>query len=182
LETLDPADAASVPTLAQALNEAQSRSGIRAKALISVRTFRSTPAFRDATLAPGWVAAFTEGNWIATQPLRTLAARKMLVPVMRHEIMHALVESVAAPQTPLWLREGLAEAIGSDAPPAGDAPAHKPDEVDRALRDAKTEAQSQAAHRAAGWYVGKLVARSGREQVLQWLQHGIPENALAGLR
>jgi stage II sporulation protein D len=50
--------------------------GCRPWETITVRAFRSTPAFRDATLAPGWVAAFTEGEWIATQPLpRWLRAR-----------------------------------------------------------------------------------------------------------
>jgi len=102
--------------------------------------------------------------------------------VLRHEIVHALIESVAAPQTPLWLREGLAETIGSEALPAGPAPALKLAELDRALRESATEEQSEAAHRAAGWYAWRLLVRSGREQVLQWLQHGLPANALAGLR
>ena len=182
METLDPADAALLPELKQALNDARKRSGIQGPQTVTVRAFRSTTAFRDATLAPGWVAAFTEGNWIATQPLETLVARKMLVPVMRHECLHVLVESVAAPQTPLWLREGLAETMGSEALPAGPAPALKLADLDRALREAATEAQSQAAHRAAGWYAGRLLGRFGREQVLQWLQHGLPANALAGMK
>jgi stage II sporulation protein D len=182
LETLDAADAALLSQLTQALNDARSRSGIQAAGLITVRAFRSTTAFRDATLAPGWVAAFTEGKWIGTQPLGTLAARKMVGMVMRHEFLHALVESVAAPQTPLWLREGLVEALGSDALSAGPVPALQLDEVDRILSHATTEAESQAAHRAAGWYAGRLVARAGREQVIEWLRHGLPENALAGMR
>jgi hypothetical protein len=96
--------------------------------------------------------------------------------------MHALVESVAAPQTPLWLREGLVETPGGSVIPADIAPALKLDEVDRALRNATTEAQSEAAHRAAGWYAWKLVARSGRTQVLEWLRHGLPASAMAGIR
>jgi len=182
LETLDPGDAAFLPQLAQALSDAKSRSGIQAPQTITLRVFRSTSAFRDATLAPGWVAAFTEGNWIATQPLGTLATRKMMVPVLRHEFLHVLVESVAAPTTPLWLREGLVETMGGDAIPSGTAPALKLDELDRALRDATTEEQSQAAHRAAGWYAWELVARSGQGQVLQWLRNGLPANAVAGIR
>ncbi len=74
-----------------------------------MRAFASTPAFRDATLAPGWVAAFTEGDWIGTQPLRTLAGRQLLADTMRHEFLHALVEQQAGARTPLWLREGLVE-------------------------------------------------------------------------
>jgi stage II sporulation protein D len=181
LETLDAGDAAFLQEMADELQNAESNLGFSVPQTITVRAFRSTPAFRDATLAPGWVAAFTEGNWIGTQPMRTLAARKMLIPVLRHEFMHALVESVAAPQTPLWLREGLVETSGGNKIPAAAAPALKLEEVDRALRDATTEAQSGAAHRAAGWYAWKLVARSGRKQVLEWLRHGLPANALAGI-
>jgi stage II sporulation protein D len=182
LETLDASDAAFLPKLTQALHEAQSRSGIQIPQTVTVHAFRSTSEFRDATLAPGWVAAFTEGNWIGTQPLRTLAARKMLGPVLRHEFLHVLIESVAVPQTPLWLREGLAEVWSGDAEPNGARPSAGVDEVERALREATTEAQSEAAHRAAGWYAWKLVARSGREQVLEWLRHGLPANAMAGIR
>jgi stage II sporulation protein D len=182
LETLDPADEALMPELLAALGDAENRSGIHAPQTITVRAFHSTPAFRDATLASGWVAAFTEGNWIGTQPMGTLAARKMLGPVLRHEFLHALVESVAVPSTPLWLREGLVQAMGSDAVPAGSTPALKPEELDRALREAATEAQSQIAHRAAGWYAARLIARVGRERVSGWLHRGLPANALDGIR
>jgi hypothetical protein len=72
--------------------------------------------------------------------------------------------------------------MGGDAIPSGTAPALKLDELDRALRDATTEEQSQAAHRAAGWYAWELVARSGQGQVLQWLRNGLPANAVAGIR
>jgi stage II sporulation protein D len=182
LETLDPADAAFLPQLSQALNDAQNRSGIQVPQRVTVRAFRSTPEFRDATLAPGWVAAFTEGNWIATQPLGTLASRKILASTLRHEFLHVLIESQAKPGTPLWLREGLVEAWGADAKLAGLAPALRLEDVNGALGHAATEAQSQAAHRAAEWYTQRLLDRSGREQVLQWLRSGLPASALAGLK
>ena len=182
LETLDAADPAYLPQLTEALGEAENRSGIPPGQPVTVRAFRSTGAFRDATLAPGWVAAFTEGNWIAAQPLATLASRKLLVPTLRHEFLHALVEGQVAANTPLWLREGLVEAWGGDAHAAGQAPALKFDEVDRALGHAATEAESQAAHRAAGWYAQRLLDRYGRGQVLAWLQNGLPASAVAGLK
>ncbi len=183
LETLAPADAAYLPQLAEALAEAESRSGLRSAAPITVRAFRSTPDFRRATLAPGWVAAFTEGSWIATQPPATLGARKLLVPVLRHEFLHALVEAHAAPSTPLWLREGLVEAWSDPgAHGARDSqPALKVEEVNGALANASSEAQSEAAHRAAGWYALRLLDRYGRTQVLDWLHSGLPSATFAGL-
>jgi stage II sporulation protein D len=189
LQTLAADDAAYLPQISKALTEAEARSGLQPAALITVRAFRSTPAFRDATLAPGWFAAFTEGNWIATQPLATLAARQLLVPTLRHEFLHALIESQAAPNTPLWLREGLVEAWSDaqpsgnrDAKPSGSPPILKLDETDRGLAQAASEAQSEAAHQAAAQYVERLVDRYGRAQVLTWLRTGLPASALNAVR
>jgi stage II sporulation protein D len=185
LETLTPSDAAFVAQLTQALAEAEARSGLRIAVPITVRTFRSTTAFRGATLAPGWVAAFTEGNWIATQPLATLGARGLLVQVLRHEFLHALVEAQAKPDTPLWFREGLVEAWsenGNGRVKLSSQPALKLDEVNDALNHAASEAQSEAAHKAAGWYAQKLLDRNGRGQVADWLHSGLPPAALTALR
>jgi stage II sporulation protein D len=182
LETLDSADAAYLPQLSQALGEAESRSGLQSAGAITVRAFRSTPAFRDSTLAPGWIAAFTEGNWIGAQPLSILASRKMLVSVLRHEFLHALIEGQAAANTPLWIREGLVEVWSGDAKPAALAPTMKLDEVDRALTRAATEAQSKAAHRAAAIYAKRFLDRYGRGQVLAWLRTGLPPTVLNAVR
>jgi stage II sporulation protein D len=183
LRTLTAADGSFLPQLTQALAEAEARSGLQPVGTIAVSAFRSTTAFRDATLAPGWVAAFTEGNSIATQPLATLAARNLLIPVLRHEFLHALVECHAAPGTPLWLREGLAEAW-SDANEArrSAAPVLKPDEIDRALAHVAIEAESETAHKAAAWYARRLLDRHGREQVVAWLHSGLPPTVIATLR
>jgi stage II sporulation protein D len=182
LETLDSADAVYLPRLSQALAEAESRSGLQSAKTITLRAFHSTTAFRDGTLAPGWVAAFTEGNWIGTQPLRTLMGRGLLVSDLRHEFLHALVEGEAAGGTTLWLREGLVEFWSGEVKADGPVPALKLDEIDRALAHAASEEQSQDAHRAAGWYAARLIARFGREQVIEWLRAGLPANAVAALK
>ena len=187
LESLDPADAAYLPELNRARADAAQRSGLNTSVQITVRSFASTPAFRAATLAPGWVAAFTEGDWIGMQPLRVLASRHLLDDTMRHEFLHALVEHEASPRAPLWLREGLVElwtepsgAIGSSAMRM--APALAPDAVDAALGHASTEAEAEKAHHAAEWYAAQLMARYGRDQVIEWLRSGVPANIIAGLR
>lgn len=182
LESLNAADPSYIPQLNQALGDAEARSGLPPANSITVRAFPSTRAFRDATLAPGWIAAFTEGNWIATQPLSTLAARKLLAPVLRHEFLHALIEAQAAPNTPLWFREGLVEALDSERKREGPAPTLKPDQIDRALAHADTESQSQAAHRAGAWYAARLLTRFGRDQVMGWLRTGLPASAFASLK
>lgn len=188
LETLDAADAAFLPDLNRARAEATQRSGLNASSPITVRAFASTSAFRAATLAPGWVAAFTEGDWIATQPLRTLSARHLLAGAMRHEFLHALVEDETRPNAPLWLREGLVE-VWSEADGAAEgviagkpAPPLTPDAVDAALAHASTETESEQAHRAAAWYAARLLIRFGRGQAIEWLRSGVPASVVTGLR
>src|ERR1035437_7451841 len=75
-ETLDPADSTYLPQLSRALAEAEDRSGLKAAGRFTVRSFASTPAFRSAMLAPGWVAAFTEGDWIGTQQIGRASCRE----------------------------------------------------------------------------------------------------------
>jgi stage II sporulation protein D len=181
LETSDASDLVYVTALSRALAEAGRRSGLTSRAALTVRAYHSTPAFRDATLAPGWVAAFTEGDRIALQPLRTLAARKLLDGVLLHEFLHALVEEQATAQTPLWLREGLVEAWAGSLH-NGPKPAVTIEALDRKLAHAASEAESEAVHRAAGWYAQQLLNRFGRAQVLEWLRTGVPPSALVVLR
>jgi stage II sporulation protein D len=182
LESLEAGDAAFLPALNRARAEASERSGLHASAPFTVRAFASTPGFRQATLAPGWIAAFTEEDWIATQPLRTLAARQLLADTMRHEFLHALVEREAGPKAPLWLREGLVEAW-SDAP--AKTPTAGPkltiDEINAALAHSASEDQSETAHRAAAWYSTQLLNRYGRAQVLDWLRSDVPASVVAAL-
>jgi len=180
-EISDAGDIGTLPELERALAEAESRSGLTPRSFITVRSYRSTSAFRDATLAPGWVAAFTEGDQIELQPLRILAVRKLLAPVARHEFLHALVEEEATAHTPLWLREGVVEAW-SDDEQKGAKPALTPEAINEKLAHAASEAESEAAHRAAGWYAQKLLDRFGRAQVLEWLRAGPPQLALGSLR
>jgi stage II sporulation protein D len=183
LESLDAADAAFLADLNRAHAEATERSGLKTAEPITVRVFVSTPAFRGATLAPGWVAAFTEGDWIGTQSLRTLAQRRLLANSMRHEFLHALVEQQAGPRAPLWLREGLVEVwsdssmadSGTDSHRSGRSAPHLTlDATDAALAHPASEAESAAAHRAAEDYVAQLLARYGRAQVTEWLKSGVP--------
>lgn len=181
LESSSPEDEEFLPALSRALGEAESRSGLAPRGMITVRAYRSTPAFRDATLAPGWVAAFTEGDLIALQPLRMLAARRLLANVARHEFLHAVVEEQAAAQTPLWLREGLVEAWSGEMR-RGAKPAFTLKTVNDKLAHAMNEAESEAAHQAAGLYAQQLLDHYGRAQVLEWLRTGVPQNVLLSLR
>jgi len=181
LQSLDAADAAYLPNFERARAEAAQRSGLNMPRLITVRAFTSTPVFRSATGAPGWVAALTEGGWIGTQPLRTLASRNLLDSTMRHEFLHALVEQQTGPAAPLWLREGLVEYWAEPDSKAATS-AIRIDALNAMLAHAATEADSLAAHRAAAIYASRLLARFGRERTFEWLRSGVPADVLATLR
>jgi len=181
LQSLDAADAAYLPELQRARVEAAQRSGLNTPGPITVRAFASTPAFRNATGAPGWMAAFTEGDWIGAQALRTLASRHLLEETMRHEFMHALVEQHAGPAAPLWLREGLVEVWAEPNAKTAATMTIKIDALDAMLAHAATESDSAVAHRAAAGYASRLLARYGRERVVEWLRSGVPVGVVATL-
>ena len=185
LESLEPADAVYLPDLERTHAEAMQRSGLNTPQPITIRSFVSTPAFRSATGAPGWVAAFTEGDWIGTQPLRTLASRRLLDATICHEFLHALVEYQSGPTIPLWFREGLVE-LWSDpgakhAATANGRPDVKLDAIDAMLAHPNTEADSAAAHRAALYYASRLVTRHGGGNARLWLRSGLPATIVADL-
>ena len=52
------------------------------------------------------------------------------------------------------------------------------DAVEAGLHNAKSEAQSQAAHRGAAIFAQKLLDQFGRDRVLGWLRSGIPADVL----
>jgi len=184
---LAPAANAYLPTLAQAFAEAQSRSGLQPSAPLTVRAYPTTTVFRNATLAPGWVAAFAEGDLIATQPLATLSSRHLLLPTLRHEFLHALLEAHSSPNAPLWLREGLVEVLSGQTPSATPAstkseaptPTIPLSQLDSLLAHPASESQSTAAHRAAAIYAARLISRYGRPQVLAWLASSLPANSIS---
>lgn len=182
LETLNTSDAAFLNDLARARAQASQFSGLNSTRPSIVRSFPTTEEFRNATLANGWTAAFSEGDWIGIQPLTTLAARRLLVSTVRHEFLHALVEYESGPHAPLWLREGLVELWSADPVSQRStlvrAPVTALSALDAALSHSTSEAQSASAHHDAGIYAARLVDRYGRAQVLEWLRSGIPADAL----
>ena len=95
------------------------------------------------------------------------------------------MNSEAGPQSPLWLREGLVETWSSAASPSANRASATPtlslSAVDAALAHSSTEADSEAAHRAAATYAAQLLNRYGRTKVLEWLRSGIPGQVVATL-
>ncbi|HUY82015.1 MAG TPA: SpoIID/LytB domain-containing protein [Acidobacteriaceae bacterium] len=143
----------------------------------TVRLFPTTELFRESTGEPGWVLASTRGTDISLQPAILLARSGEENKTLLHEFLHVLVEREAAPSTPLWLREGLVEALSH--PDARHISVNmRTYGLDAALSHPASCRQALVAHKEAEARVRALIDAYGMEQVRGWLQTGVPAQAL----
>jgi stage II sporulation protein D len=141
----------------------------------------TTEVFRQITSQPGWAMASTQGGTIVLQPDAVLfAPRRNASATMLHEMLHVLVEAESNERTPLWLREGLVEALTNEASSTTNVAPANPISVgtiDSLLAQADSLRASEQAHRAATARVRSLIARYGLSAVRGWLSSGVPSGA-----
>jgi stage II sporulation protein D len=159
----------------RALRAATQRTNWPAPPDIEVRVYPDVESFRNSTGEPGWVAAHTEGRRIHIQPAAVLRSRGALESTLRHELLHVLVESQAAPSLPVWFREGIVGYL-EGAPQSAD-PARPPSEAD--LRQTQDSTRARRAYEAAVRAVAALAARFGDAAPLAWVGAGLPPEAAA---
>jgi stage II sporulation protein D len=164
-------DQALLPMAERILHDAETRTGLHNPGGIAVYVYPDLDTFRNATGEPGWVAAHTSGLRIDLQPQRILQEKNALQGTLRHEFIHALIESKANTGLPVWFREGLTLYLSS---PSG-ASSRKAAVSDRSALERRsdqgrtTEAYAEAYGRVAG-----LVQRYGETTVAGWLRSGLP--------
>ena len=124
-----------------------------------IRVYPDVDTFRNATGEPGWVAAHSSGRRIDMQANAHL----------RHEMLHGMVESRAAPGLPLWFREGLVEWLDQTGAATGNAVVD-----DTGIRQRQDRKRAQHAYDAAKARVAELVKRYGETTVVGWLERGLP--------
>ena len=146
--------------------EIASRTGLPEPGGIEIRVYPDIESFRNATGEPGWVAAQTRGRRIELQPVAILRAKGVLESTLRHEIVHAFLETQAVPGIPVWFREGLASYLSGNPERSGSA-----GDVQR--RD--DESRARAANAAAAARVRDLVKHNGLPAVISWLKTGMPK-------
>jgi len=156
-----------LPAAERALRFATERTGWNVSVRPQVKVYPTIAIYRDATGAPGWVAANTLGNVIRLQPTNTLRRTHVLDSTLRHEFMHLLIEAKARPGTPLWLREGLAIYLSNK----DSAKAAKVDvtALERRWHSVRTEEQMRAAYRDSAAVVADAVEQKGLTTVISWL-------------
>jgi stage II sporulation protein D len=152
----------------------RSRYGLAAPANLKIYVYPDMESYRNGTGEPGWVAAHTFGTQIETQPLQTLQQHGGFRPVVRHELLHAIVESTARPGLPLWFREGLVENLAGDHVHL--APAQKSGQAaDGNIGSREDAVRTRDAYAAAEKRVAQLRARYGIKELLRWVREGLPE-------
>lgn len=142
-----------------------------------VTVYPTTELFRQGTGEPGWVLASTRGETIGLQPLGVVARRGGLETLLLHEFLHGMVEREAGEKAPLWLREGLVEALAGES---GALDGMKVRDVEAGLRRPRDQAEAVRAHKAAGAMVRRMIAERGLAVVREWLRSGVPRGAIAG--
>jgi len=152
--------------------EAQQLTGWHFGSRPQVRVYPSVAVYRDATGEPGWVAASTRGLVVRLQPAAIL--RERLVPTLRHEFLHILVESHARINLPLWFREGL--VLWFDKP--GHPWRANVAMLEHEFRFARDRRQMERAYADARGEVASLIRRYGKETVLNWVQNGLPPDVV----
>lgn len=156
------------PDVLAAWNQAQGRFP-GAKLNAANITFAPTvELFRQLSSQPGWMLASTRGSDIILQPASIVG--NAMQRTLLHELLHLLVESEATPSTPLWLREGLVEALagekGRGAMPTA--------ELEAALANPPSREASERAHLAAAAKVQALINTHSLTTVRIWLRNGVP--------
>ena len=122
----------------------------------------TTGDFVARTGMPSWASAATRKNKIELQPLPLLKQRRILQPVLRHELAHAFIDALGNGQTPRWFAEGMALYL------AGEGRLFKPTKIaniEHAFATAKSAADMKTAYAAAYHLVQELIQREGENKV-----------------
>lgn len=168
-------DRAVLPLATRMMHEAEESTRLVYNGAAKLKVYATVAAFRDATGEPGWVAASTRGRTIRMQPTDTLHEAGTLESTLRHELLHMLIETHAKVGTPLWFREGLVLYLAQpDADPPASGAFENVSALEKALRNSASEQQMRQAYAEAEARVAKMVTQNGQENVIRWLQEGLP--------
>lgn len=135
---------------------------------VDVVLHNTTSDFVSATGQPWWVAGVTHGSRIELQPLEVLRRRRILASTLRHEYVHAVIESIGHHQVARWLAEGLAIVFAGEG---ALLERFKPkrrlslDALDLKLAHPRSAAEMRSLYAAAFVEVRALIQREGEPNV-----------------
>jgi stage II sporulation protein D len=138
---------------------------------VRVETWGSVGEFIGATGQPGWMAASSDGQSVALQPLELLARKRVLNQTLRHELTHLVVDRVRAKGVPRWFEEGwVLYLTGERIEPPTTAPMTAT-ELEEAISKPRSEADLKAAYAQALERVRQLVRREGDAAPWRMIEH-----------
>jgi len=147
----------------------------------TVQELPTTELFRQTTGEPGWVLASTRGSRVFLQPAAVRQNNGGAGTLLLHEFLHVLVEQQAGANAPLWLREGLVEALAAPEERKWEPVDLPAAQVDAALAHPSSATVSRRAHEAAARMAALLFTRYGMPAVLDFLRNGVPSEAVRSL-
>jgi stage II sporulation protein D len=138
---------------------------------VRVETWGSVGEFIGAAGQPGWMAATSDGQSIALQPLELLARKRILNQTLRHELTHLVVHRLRAKGIPSWLEEGLVLYLTGERIEAPATALMTATELEEAIIKPRSEADMKAAYAQALERVRRLARRQGDATLWRILEH-----------
>jgi len=138
---------------------------------VRVETWAAAGEFIRATGQPGWMAASSDGQSIALQPLELLARKRILSQTLRHELTHLVVHRLRAKGVPRWFEEGWVLYLTGERIEAPATALKTARELDEAISKPRSEAEMKAAYAQALERVRQLARREGDTALWRLLEH-----------
>lgn len=122
----------------------------------------STGDFVARTGMPSWAAAGADKNQIELQPLPLLKQRRILESTLRHELAHAVIDTLG--NNPRWLAEGTAIYLAGEGKllePYRSQTSTSAETIDRQLIAPKSPTEMRTAYANAYVLVRELIHTHG---------------------
>jgi len=138
---------------------------------LRVETWAATEEFIRATGQPGWMAAASDGESIALQPLELLARKRILNQTLRHELTHLTVHRLRAQGVPRWFEEGLVLYLTGERiePPATTRGSDRG--LEEAISQPRSEAEMKASYALTLAKVRRFAHQQGESALWRVLEH-----------
>ncbi|HXW15285.1 MAG TPA: SpoIID/LytB domain-containing protein [Terriglobia bacterium] len=138
---------------------------------VHVETWASVADFTRVTGEPGWMAASSDGQSIALQPLELLGRKRILNQTLRHELTHLVVHRLRAQGVPRWFEEGSVLYLTGERIETPAIALETPQELEEAVSKPRSEAEMKAAYAQALERVRQFARQRGDADLWRLLAH-----------
>jgi SpoIID/LytB domain protein len=141
---------------------------------LEIRLNASTGDFTARTRQPWWAAAATKGNQLELQPVAILKRRGALAKTLRHELAHAVIDTIAR-RPPHWLSEGFALYLAGEGAQISQysmRDALSTDELEKRLAHPRSQQEMKGLYAQAYTTVTQMIRSEGEASVWKKLAGG----------